>query len=118
MTIENNIKWSNKYDVILADPPWHYNDKAGAGKRGVEFKYNVLTDEEIMNLSVDKIASDNCLLFLWSTAPKMDIAIETMKKWGFEYKTVGFVWVKSAKSFFQFGKPHFKWAMGCVNEMG
>ena len=28
-----------KYNIIYADPPWSYEDKANAGKRGAGHKY-------------------------------------------------------------------------------
>lgn len=31
-----------KYNIIYADPPWSYRDKASAGKRGAAFKYDVM----------------------------------------------------------------------------
>ena len=35
-----------------------------------------------------------CLLFLWSTNPHLDQAIEIGKAWGFSFVTVAFVWNK------------------------
>ena len=31
-----------RYNIIYADPPWSYRDKAAAGKRGAAFKYDVM----------------------------------------------------------------------------
>ena len=41
----------------------------------------------------DGIAADDCVLFLWATAPMMPQALEVMAAWGFEYKSQA-VWVK------------------------
>lgn len=38
------------------------------------------------------------MLFLWATAPKLPEALETMKSWGFQYKTNA-VWVKEDSNF-------------------
>lgn len=84
-----------KYNIILADPPWHYNDKATAGKRGVEFKYPVMKTDDIANLPVNDYADDNCVLFLWTTFPKLFDAKQVIDKWGFKYKTIAFNWVKT-----------------------
>lgn len=96
-----------KYDIIYADPPWSYKDKALAGKRGACCKYNVMNLKEIQNLPINKIASNNCILFLWITMPNLNIAFDVIEKWGFKYKTVGFTWVKENKK----AKSLF-WGMG------
>lgn len=38
--------------------------------------------------------ADDCLLFMWTTGPQMANAIELGEAWGFEYKTIAFVWDK------------------------
>ena len=30
-----------KYNIIYLDPPWSYDDKASAGKRGAFYKYDL-----------------------------------------------------------------------------
>lgn len=86
-----------KYEIIYADPPWSYRDKAAAGKRGASFKYPTQSTDWIKNLPVGDIASDNCVLFLWVTMPKLNEVFEVVEAWGFEYKTVAFTWVKRNK---------------------
>ena len=39
-------------------------------------------------------AADDCALFLWATDPLLPRALDLIKAWGFEYKTVAFYWVK------------------------
>lgn len=86
-----------KYNIILADPPWAYRDKARSGKRGVEYKYDVLSIDEIKQLPVQDIAANDCALFLWVTFPLLQEGLNTMRAWGFEYKTIAFNWVKQSK---------------------
>ena len=88
---------NKKYNIIYADPPWKYNDKGNAGKRGASHKYNVMSITDIMLLPVEKLAAKNCTLFLWVTNPLLIEGIATLKAWGFEYKTVAFTWVKLNK---------------------
>ncbi|MCC8169670.1 MAG: DNA methyltransferase [Oscillospiraceae bacterium] len=84
-----------KYNIIYADPPWQY---WGGLKRGSgSSHYPVMTLEEICALPVKDIAADDCVLFLWTTFPKLRESFAVMDAWGFEYKTVGFVWVKQNK---------------------
>jgi len=84
-----------RYKIIYADPPWSYDDKMNAGKRGADFKYPTLALDDIMSMPVAGMAEQNCTLFMWITFPFMDQAIRVMNAWGFKYKTAAFVWVKT-----------------------
>ena len=78
------------YQVIYADPPWRYNFSRSKSRK-IENQYPTMKLDEIKNLNVP--SSDNSILFLWSTAPKLPEALEVMKAWGFEYQTC-IVWDK------------------------
>jgi site-specific DNA-methyltransferase (adenine-specific) len=86
-----------KYNIIYADPPWSYADKASSGKRGASYKYDVMNINDIKNLPIHNITDDNCILFLWVTFPMIQEGLDVIKSWGFTYKTVAFVWVKKNK---------------------
>lgn len=86
-----------KYKIIYADPPWKYNDKARAGKRGAEFKYPCMKTVDICNLPIADIADDNSILFLWTTMPMLPDAMKVIDAWGFKFKTNGFTWIKMNK---------------------
>ena len=86
-----------KYDIIYADPPWAYADKALAGNRGAGCKYPVMNIQDICNIPINEIADDDCILFMWVTMPKLNECLEVINSWGFEYKTSAFVWVKQNK---------------------
>lgn len=95
-----------KYQIIYADPPWEYRDRASAGQRGAVYKYPVMKIRDIQNLDIASIADDNCALFLWVTAPLLDVGIQTLERWGFKFKTVAFVWIKTTK------RGKLFWGMG------
>jgi N6-adenosine-specific RNA methylase IME4 len=83
-----------KYPVIYADPPWRYeNPPMGATSRSIENHYPTMTIEEICAMPVSSIAADDCILYLWATAPKLIECMEVIKAWGFDYRT-NMVWVK------------------------
>lgn len=63
--------------------------------------------EDISNLPIDKIASDNCVLFMWMTFPTLEEGFKVIEKWGFKYKTVAFVWIKQNKK-----TPSLFWGLG------
>lgn len=88
-----------KFKIILSDCPWSYRDKALAGKRGAECKYTVMSMEELKNLPVNKIADDDCILFLWITMPQLEEIFKSnlIESWGFKFKTTAFTWIKKNK---------------------
>ena len=87
---------NKRYGVIYADPPWTFKTYSpkGSEKKSAKAHYDLMTTDEIKALPVRDIAADDCVLFLWATYPNLLEALETIKAWGFEYKTVGFTWVK------------------------
>ena len=101
---------NKKYQVIYADPPWDYGGKMQYDKTTIKdenvgfekkifissaaFKYPTLKMKQLKQLDVNSIAADDCILFLWTTGPQLANAVELGEAWGFEYKTVAFVWDK------------------------
>ena len=53
--------------------------------------------EELCALPVSEITEKDCVLFLWATFPQLKEALQLIKAWGFTYKTVAFVWLKTNK---------------------
>ena len=87
-----------KYNIIYADPPWHfrtYSDK-GNGRSALQH-YNCMSIDDIYDLPVNRISNNDCILFLWVIDPMLPQAMEVIKRWGFTYKTVAFTWVKENK---------------------
>lgn len=99
-----------KYEVIYADPPWDYGGKMQYDKSTIKgenegfekkifissaaFKYPTVKLKQLKELDINSIAADDCILFMWTTGPQMANSIELGTAWGFEYKTVAFVWDK------------------------
>jgi len=99
MEIENNGK---KYQIIYADPPWEYNDKRNtpcknnpSGAGGCAKHYDTMSLDELKQLPVKDITDNNCMLLMWTTSPMMKKAIELIDSWGFKYRTIVFVWIKT-----------------------
>lgn len=99
-----------KYNIIYADPLWHYKvwSKKGEG-RSAESHYKTMSQQSIENLGgvVQGIAAENCILLMWVTFPCLLQGLDTLKSWGFDYKTCGFCWIKQNKV----SKTPF-WGMG------
>jgi N6-adenosine-specific RNA methylase IME4 len=101
---------TQRYGIIYADPPWDYGGKLQFDKTSTKaeamdwtrtifissanFKYPTLTLNELKRIPLLEIAEDDCLLFMWVTNPHLAKGIELGHAWGFEYKTVAFVWDK------------------------
>lgn len=96
-----------KYDIIYADPPWKYADKGCRG--AAEHHYSTLSVEQLAKLPVNEISSDNSILFIWGTYPMLREMFQVIEAWGFEYKSIGFQWIKltSTKNKFSFGLGHY-----------
>ena len=58
------------------------------------FKYPTLKLSELTKLPVANIANNDSLLFMWTTNPHLENAIKLCNGWGFEYKTIAFIWNK------------------------
>lgn len=83
-----------KFPVIYADPPWRYeNPPMGATSRSIENHYPTMSLEEICALPVGNITTDDAILYMWATAPKLAECMKVLEAWGFDYRT-NFVWVK------------------------
>lgn len=83
------------YNLIYADPPWTYKDKACSGRRGACFKYPVMTVDELCRLPVADLAAPDCLLAMWWTGALAPDALRVMSAWGFEFVQMkGFTWAK------------------------
>ena len=82
------------YDVIMCDPPWSFALRSEKGEaKSPQAHYLCMSDDEILALPVGTLARRDCALFLWRTAPKLELALACVRAWGFVYKTE-LVWRK------------------------
>jgi len=105
-TSAHGLRWGMpKYQIILADPPWafrNYSDKwheQHPESKWVGKQYGLMSLADVCALPVESIAADDAVLFLWVTFPHLPDGLEVIRAWGFQFKTVGFSWLKTnAKS--------------------
>ena len=83
---------ASSYPVICADPPWRY-EHAESESRAIENQYPTMSLEEICALPVSEIATEDAVLYLWVTSPKLAEGMKVIEAWGFTYRT-SMVWVK------------------------
>lgn len=87
-----------KYNIIYADPPWQFKVYSSKGLgRSAESHYPTMSLEEIKRLPVGELAANDCALFMWTTVPLLQECFSIMKAWGFDYKTIAFIWIKQNK---------------------
>ncbi len=85
------------FDLIHADPPWRYDDKS-KNRGGAERHYRTMSLADMKAMNVGDLANRDCYLFMWTTGPQLEDAMELLRAWGFKYNTLGFVWVKRSKN--------------------
>jgi N6-adenosine-specific RNA methylase IME4 len=83
---------SRKFPVIYADPPWRY-EHVESESRAIENHYPTMSLDEICALDIGSISTDDCVLFLWTTSPKLEESFRVIREWGFTYRTCA-VWDK------------------------
>lgn len=85
-----------QYSVLVADPPWSFNDSLPGRARGAGKHYRCLSLGDIERFPLPMLA-DDALLFLWRVASMQDEALRVMKAWGFGAPKSEVVWVKLRK---------------------
>lgn len=87
-----------RFSTVLADPPWRFQNRTG--KVAPEYKkysrYETLSLEEIKNMPISSITEERAHLYLWVPNALLQEGLDTMKAWGFEYKSM-ITWVKITK---------------------
>lgn len=87
-----------KYTTVLADPPWQFTNRTG--KMAPEHKrlnrYSTLSLDEIKSLPVSDVCTEKAHLYLWIPNALIQEGLDTMREWGFQYKS-NIVWQKIRK---------------------
>lgn len=94
------------FGCILSDPPWSfltYGKRRTIPHRAAEEHYQTMTAEELRAMPVAQVAARDCALFMWIVDSHLAEAIDLGRAWGFEFKTVAFIWAKAASVNDQFG---------------
>ena len=98
-----------KFDIVYCDPPWDYGGKMQFDKSSIKsenkdwkrdifisaanFKYPTVKTKELKKIPIQEILCRRLLVVYVGDQPASCTGgIELGQAWGFEYKTVGFVW--------------------------
>lgn len=101
------------YSVVYADPPWSYGDKMTGHSFSLDHEYQTQPLRWIQSLPVSGIALKSSVLLLWVPSPHLPIGLETMRAWGFKFKTIAFVWSKRTSRGLEVANLG-RWTMGNV----
>jgi len=87
-----------RFRTIYADPPWRFVNRTGkmAPEHRRLSRYATMTMEEIYELPVATIAAEQSHLYLWCPNALLAEGLETMRRWGYTYKS-NLVWYKIRK---------------------
>jgi N6-adenosine-specific RNA methylase IME4 len=88
-----------KYTLIVVDPPWHYKSNGKTFEGTANAQYTVMRDADLLHFDIDRWADPHeCILLMWTTAPKLQFATKVIASWRFKYKTVFLNWIKTKQS--------------------
>lgn len=108
MAVVDIFNTDKKYEIIYADPAWSYRDTCDSGSRGACHKYKVNSLSDMMQMPINRISADNCVLFMWHVGPMPQEALDLLKAWGFKLKNFkAFTWIKLNKKFLVTAKKQF-----------
>lgn len=86
------------FGCVIADPPWAFKAYSRKGEaKNPTAHYDCMDLDAIKALPVSHLVRDNAACIMWATAPMLPQAIETLKAWGFAFKTAG-AWAKQSKT--------------------
>ena len=81
---------NNKYNTVLADPPWDINQK---GKRGASNHYELMTLDRIKAMPIKELCAENAHLYLWIPNGLLQEGLDVIKAWGFTFRSPIY-WIK------------------------
>lgn len=88
------------FRVLVADPPWQFDDALPGPKRGAGKHYATMRTEDICALRLPELAP-GALLFLWRVASMLEDAVRVCRAWGFR-PVSEVTWCKTTRE----GRPH------------
>tara|TARA_R110002074_G_scaffold21173_5_gene66082 strand:+ start:1424 stop:2077 length:654 start_codon:yes stop_codon:yes gene_type:complete len=81
--------------VILADPPWLFENYSAKGEvKNPLAHYDCMDIDAVNAMPVSVLAADDCALFLWVTWPTLPVWMDVLNHWGFKYSGLAWEWIK------------------------
>jgi N6-adenosine-specific RNA methylase IME4 len=79
-----------KYQTILADPPWDVQQK---GTYGAIHHYDLMPLDQIKAMPIADLVEENAHCWLWVTNATLRHGFDVLEAWGFTPRSV-FTWIK------------------------
>lgn len=93
MSAEPFTELTPPYSTIVADPPWHYDERVVGFNATKPMPYSTMATEDIAALPVGDLADVGAHLYLWTTNQHLWVARDVCLGWGFEPSQV-LTWCK------------------------
>lgn len=81
-----------KYKTIVIDPPWKldslpkkYGKSRGSKMPDWDKRYDIMSNDELFNFSINNFAAKEADLFMWVTHTTLPLGLDIVKSWGFKY---------------------------------
>lgn len=93
-SLSSPLEAQGLFQTIVIDPAWDFSEEGDNDVFGrARPDYHVMSIEEIESLLINKIADENCHLYLWITNRSLPKGFRLLDAWGFRYITC-LTWVK------------------------
>lgn len=86
-----------QHSVHYWDPPWEYEEGTTDDTRQIANKYPPMKLADICALPVQSLCTPDAVMYMWTTAPKVEEAFEVMRAWGFTYRSQ-IIWHKTTNA--------------------
>ena len=73
---------SQRYPVILLDPPWKF-ENMGFNEQSPDNHYNTMRFNDIVELPISDITTENAVMFIWTTNAHLAKCIKLIETWRF-----------------------------------
>lgn len=86
------------FSTLLVDPPWNfitYDKKRSVPGRSAEQPYASMTIDDLRAMPVGDVAAKNSVMMMWAVDAHLVEALALGETWGFTFKTIGLIWVKT-----------------------
>lgn len=108
---------TGKYATVVIDPPWHMEKiKRRVAPNQVGFDYKTMTIEQIRELPIPSILTDDSFVFMWTTQKYLPYSWSILEWWGLKYRFC-MVWYKNG-GFQPFNCPQFNCEFVVVGAKG
>jgi N6-adenosine-specific RNA methylase IME4 len=85
---------SRRYPLIYADPPWNFHAWGTDGDgRDIDQHFPTMALDDICKLPVRELATNDAVLYMWTTSAHLMESFRVLDAWDFEYVS-NIVWVK------------------------